>query len=573
MSTIPASTIVSVNPGVLAAGGTALDLIAAIMTTSTRVPIGTVQKFASATDVADYFGPSSHEASIANVYFGGFSTSTKKPGAVLFAQYNTASVAAYLRGGDVSSMTLTELQALSGETLAVTIDGVLKSAAINNLNTATSFSNAAQLIGNDLGIHGVQVGAVTASMAGTVMTVTAVGSGALAVGDVVTGSGVTAGTYITSLGTGTGGTGTYNISASQTVGSEAMTIYGPGVTYDSVSGAFEVFSGTAGGSSTITFGSNTLATSLLLTQAGGAVLSQGATAATPAAFMDALVALTQDWATFMLGFDPDAGSGNAQKLLFSAWNNAQNNRYAFVCWDTDASPTNTVPATSSLGYLIAQANYSGTCLIYEPGDLYDAAFVCGYVASLDFDATNGRTTIAGRSQDGLTAGVTNQSVSENLIANGYNFYGAYATANEQFVFFYPGSISGPFQWLDSYVNQIWMNNNFQLSLMILFTTINSIPFNAAGDAIIEAALADDINAALNFGAIRPGVELSSSQIQEVNAASGANVAGTISTRGWYLQVVPSSPTVRQARGPKQVNFWYADGQSVQKISLSSVELQ
>jgi hypothetical protein len=65
--------------------------------------------------------------------------------------------------------------------------------------------------------------AFTASMSATVMTVTAVATGALYVGQIISATGVTAGTTITSLGTGTGGTGTYNISVSQTVGSRAMT--------------------------------------------------------------------------------------------------------------------------------------------------------------------------------------------------------------------------------------------------------------------------------------------------------------------------------------------------------------
>lgn len=64
---------------------------------------------------------------------------------------------------------------------------------------------------------------VTASIAGTVMTVTAVGSGSLVVGQTISGSGVTAGTRITGLLTGTGGIGTYSVSASQTVASTTIT--------------------------------------------------------------------------------------------------------------------------------------------------------------------------------------------------------------------------------------------------------------------------------------------------------------------------------------------------------------
>ena len=54
-------------------------------------------------------------------------------------------------------------------------------------------------------------GAATASAASGVMTVTGTFTGSLAVGDQISGATVPAGTVITSFGTGTGGTGTYNI--------------------------------------------------------------------------------------------------------------------------------------------------------------------------------------------------------------------------------------------------------------------------------------------------------------------------------------------------------------------------
>lgn len=64
----------------------------------------------------------------------------------------------------------------------------------------------------------------TGTISTTTLTVTAVTAGTLAVGQVISGSGVTSGTRITALGTGTGNTGTYTISVSQTVSSStAMT--------------------------------------------------------------------------------------------------------------------------------------------------------------------------------------------------------------------------------------------------------------------------------------------------------------------------------------------------------------
>jgi len=63
---------------------------------------------------------------------------------------------------------------------------------------------------------------VTGAIAGTTLTVSAVSSGTLYVGQTIQGAGVTANTMITALGTGTGGTGTYTVSTSQTVASETL---------------------------------------------------------------------------------------------------------------------------------------------------------------------------------------------------------------------------------------------------------------------------------------------------------------------------------------------------------------
>jgi hypothetical protein len=62
----------------------------------------------------------------------------------------------------------------------------------------------------------------TGSMFGTTLTVTSVNYGVLQVGQTIVGLGVLAGTTITAFGTGTGGTGAYTISVSQTVASEMM---------------------------------------------------------------------------------------------------------------------------------------------------------------------------------------------------------------------------------------------------------------------------------------------------------------------------------------------------------------
>jgi hypothetical protein len=66
----------------------------------------------------------------------------------------------------------------------------------------------------------------TASITGTTLDVTAVTSGTLAIGDrIFTTTGIDYNTYITALGTGTGGTGTYTINNSQTFASGTVYAY------------------------------------------------------------------------------------------------------------------------------------------------------------------------------------------------------------------------------------------------------------------------------------------------------------------------------------------------------------
>lgn len=579
MSTIPASAIVQVTPSVLDAGGSALDIIGLLLTTSTRVPINQVQEFGNATDVGNYFGLNSTEFALSEIYFDGYDNSFLKPSKILFAQYPTAAVSAYLRSGKFNSLTLAQIQALAVGTITIPINGANISAASVDLSASTSYSDAAARI--QAAFTATQATATLNTISGTTLTLGGTITGAWAPGQTVLGVGVTANTHILALLSGTPNTdgATYSLDKSSTVGSgEAMTGgVVPQVSYDSVTGELTFATVLAGANQTIDFAqASTLASAIFLTSATGAVTSQGAAAATPSAFMTGITQVSQDWANFMLCFDPDNGSGNTQKLLFAEWNGLQNNRWGFVCWDTDISASTEDPAPASLGALLAAGNISGTCLIggdgTNPVTASYAAFVCGYGASLDFTRTNGRTTLAFRSQSGLLATCSTQTAMDNLIANGYNFYGAYATANQNFIFFYPGSVSGEFLWMDSYVDQIWLNNQFQLAFMELLVNTTSIPYNRAGYTLIEAAALDTINEGLNFGAFRAGVTLSQAQAAEVNSQAGVPIANTLNQFGWYFQVLDAPPQVRQERGSPPCTFWYMDGGSVQKINLSSIEL-
>lgn len=569
MNSIPAAQLVNVNPSVLSAGGNPLALNAVLLTTNLSVPIGSVLPFPDVEDVQNFFGISSTEAQRAAVYFRGFTGANTVPGTVYFAQFNSAAVSAYLRSASLAGLTLANLQAFSG-TLVVPINGATVTSAAIDLSSATSFSNAAALIQAGLQtVGGIFSG--TGSQAVGVVTIATTVSGHLSIGETLSGAGVEPNSIILSFGTYTvlSGVGTVNVSTSGTVALGAVDVTSAAtVAYDSQLAAFVISSPTTGATSTVGYSAGTLAPDIFLTQATGAVLSQGAAAATPAGTMAQITNTTQNFATFMT---VDEVALNV-KEAFAAWVQTTNQRFEYVCQDSDPTAL-TANASGTFGAISFANEDDGVTAVYDTSGGDIAAFICGAIGSIDYSQTQGQITLAYKAQAGLAPQITDASVANNLIGNGYNFYGAYATANDQFLIFQTGSISGEFDWLDSFYNQIWLNNAFQLALMNLLTQAKSIPYNPAGYSLIEAACSDPINQGLNFGVFRPGVTLSAAQIAAVNAAAGTQIDTVLAARGWYLQVSDASPTVRQSRGSPPCTFWYMDGESVQKINLTSVELQ
>lgn len=339
------------------------------------------------------------------------------------------------------------------------------------------------------------------------------------------------------------------------------------VTYDSTADAFLFTSTATGAAATIVEASGTLAVPLKLTTATGAVLSQGAVASTPATAMAMVQDQTQNFASFSTIFKPT----DADFVAFARWTNGKGNRFLYVGW-TDSAAAVTNNDTTSPAYLVRAEELSGTASVWS--NVPDkATFIMGYVASLDFNRTGGRTVAAFRSGVGLLADVTSQTVAANLTANGYSFYGTYATANDDFTWIYNGQVSGDFRWIDSYVNQIWMNAQFQLSWMSLLGSVGQIPYNDEGYELLRAGLLSDIETAVSFGAIRAGVSLSDAQKAIIVGLVGRDVSDVLFTDGWFLSIQDPGAAVRAARGSPICTFLYTDGQSVQKITLSSLMVQ
>jgi len=369
--------------------------------------------------------------------------------------------------------------------------------------------------------------------------------------------------------------GTINLSAATSFSSAASIIQSgftsPGFTvaYNSTQSAFVFTTIATGATQTVGFAATgTLATNLRLTQATGAIVSQGADIADPATFMANILTQNQNWATFMTVWEATI----TEKEAFAQWSNSASPRWLYVCQDSDPNAL-VANNTTTFGNYLQTNELIGTCPIY--GNLTHAAFVCGFAASLNFTRLNGRATLDFKSQSGLVPSVTNSTQYTAVVSNGYNCYGAFGSNNpaNNANWFTPGSVSGKWLWADTYLNQIWLNANLQLSMVNLLTQVGAVPYNSQGNGLIYSAALDPINAAKNFGAIRAGINVSAAQAAEIQYATGVNAAPTIASQGFYLQISEATAQTRAARQSPPITLYYQDGEAVQQITMASIAIQ
>ena len=158
-------------------------------------------------------------------------------GTVSFAATGAPSTASVT--GSIGAQAASVTGSISGNILTVSAvgSGTLVPGAIlsgtggggvaTNTQIVKQLSGSTGLVGTyALNIPEQTVTSTTITAAYGLLTVSAVGSGSLAVGDALSGTGgggVSAGTVITGLGTGTGNTGTYYVNLTQTVSSTTIT--------------------------------------------------------------------------------------------------------------------------------------------------------------------------------------------------------------------------------------------------------------------------------------------------------------------------------------------------------------
>lgn len=329
-------------------------------------------------------------------------------------------------------------------------------------------------------------------------------------------------------------------------------------TWDVLTQAFVITSSSTGAESTIEYAtapaSGTDISATLGLTAG--TLSQGSDAKSLTQCMEDCVNSNANFWSFMPLWDETRN----EALELAEWCNNQGVRFLYAMVDKSEDGT-IANSNTCLAYQLA--DYIGICPLYNTKEL--GAMAMGIGAALDPTRLNGRKTWAYKAQTGLAFTVDDKTKAPNLLGNGYNFYGSYATASEEFKLFQNGQCTGTARWLDTYYGQIYIKDGLQNAWLNILMMNNTIPYNEAGYGLLRAASMDVINSAINAGFIRQGVKLSEAQKATVESEAGLDISGSLETNGWYLQILDPTTQVRQERGTPVISFWYMDGGSIQRI--------
>ena len=354
-----------------------------------------------------------------------------------------------------------------------------------------------------------------------------------------------------------------SLSSAATILQAALDAKLSGVTveYNALFGAFVIHSPTTGAESKVDFaeasGTGTdLGVTLNLTSEGLAVLSQGSAVKT---FAETLNELTEEFQNFF-GIATVWQETVDEALPIATWVNQQGTRFGYFYTETSAAA---LVANNSACFAKVTADFKGIHCCYNTKEY--TVFEMSIPASTDYSRTRGRKVAAFRSQGGLAATVSNGTQAQTLLNNGYNFYGAYATASEDFTMSYNGQISGAARWLDTYAGQVWLKFALQAAWLSCMKANNTLPFNDDGYGAIRAASLDPIEQGVNAGVIVKGVTLSQEQKNTVNTEAGEDISEPLYTQGWFLKIPDASAQVRADRGPLKPSFWYCDGGSIQRI--------
>ena len=331
------------------------------------------------------------------------------------------------------------------------------------------------------------------------------------------------------------------------------------VSFSSQFNAFTITSATTGALSSVGVPTGSAA-SVLGFNAETAVISDGQDANTVTQSMENLTDKFTNFVTFTTLDEPT----DEEALELAQWattNYTAGVLYLYVCWDTSKANFDS-NNTEVISEQLQTENIGATCVCFG---VTMAAFVMGVTASIAWDQANSTITYAFKHLSGFGADINSTKEANALDKHKVLYMGNFATRNDNFILSYNGAMLGEWDWLDAYINAVWLCNALQVQLMAMIEAANRIPYNENGYAKIRSNCKDIIERAINNGVIDLGVNISNAQKAELTTLLGADYSDEIRNNGYFLQIVDATAAIRQARNTPSINLVYTYAGAVHKL--------
>ena len=336
------------------------------------------------------------------------------------------------------------------------------------------------------------------------------------------------------------------------------------VTYNTVQNKFVITSTLTGTTSTIGYGSapssgTDLSAALGLTQALGAVLSQGNDALTVAENMDRITGVTRNF----VGFTTLTKPSDANAVAYAAWADLDDD-YVYFYHSNDNTLLSKATNTSSVP--VSLQSYNTTASVF--GDAYDAVFMLAVGASIKWDSANALKTWFAKSASGLNAKVLSDTEAEALESIRCNYIGQFATRNAEFTLLNRGCLSGTqYGFIDVLYGAIWLRARLQRGLMDCFAGNNRIPYIQNGYGILATFIAEAIDEALGNGVIDVGLRISDSERITIMNEINEDISVELLNNGYWYKISDPTANARADRQSPVMAMYYTYAGSVQQIEF------
>ena len=524
--------IVSVTTSVISGAIAQPALITNFLTNNILVPAGgnsIVQSFTTPTAVGQYFGTTSDEYAIATNYFLGYNNSATKPQQILFSSYPTSAVAAYMFSQQIVAPTtiVAKIKALTSPAMVCHINGTTQTLVLaqSDFTSATGLTDIASVIQTKL----------SAILTGCTCTV---------------------------------------------IGQNQFKIQAPS---------------TGASTSTITYATGNVAVLMGLDTTSNPTLSQGTAGGNASFNMTNILAVNNNWIalSYVTRLEGDTIDDDyAITVDLSSWIASQvgTQNYIGLWWEGGTQPKSTSSTTSLSAVLVGagygakvngqvtfnipiQVDYNGLSTVNsvttnEIGRY--SAFVGGMGASINYTLANAKINFAGKQQTGLAVNVSNDTDYTNLLANGYNVYGGFASRTTAYNFTETGSVGGDFKWLDNVYDAVWLSNQIADTLATLIQSSKRIPYNNQGIQAVTSVLSGVAQAGATAGVIETGNTFNQIEIQTMIELVGVDISSIMTQNGYYIYVAPVTADMRINRSTLPVYFIYTNGGAINSIAVNQV---